>query len=147
MAAPRQAFCQAGHDMSVTRQGSGRTAYCSECRKQRGRTRYLNDPEYHHKATRAWASRHPDRKWASRIKCLYGVTPEQINAQKRYQNDCCAVCGREFTDQRKPYVDHNHRTEVFRGLLCQKCNCLLGFAEENITVLQAAITYLVGHGE
>jgi hypothetical protein len=108
----------------------------------------LNDPEYHHKATRAWASRYPDRKYASRIKCLYDVTPEQVETQKQTQNNRCAICQKEFGEDRKPYIDHTHdRNKTFRGLLCQKCNSLLGFAEENIAVLQTAIAYLVGHAE
>ena len=39
-------------------------------------------------------------------------------------------------------VDHNHRTGVVRGLLCTHCNCLLGFARENVVTLRAAMAYI-----
>lgn len=41
-----------------------------------------------------------------------------------------------------PMVDHDHVTGTIRGLLCSKCNTLLGMAKDNIAILENAIKYL-----
>lgn len=50
------------------------------------------------------------------------------------QNGVCAICGRkETTKSGKPEprlsVDHNHKTNKVRGLLCRKCNAEIGWFE------------------
>jgi hypothetical protein len=49
--------------------------------------------------------------------------------RRRIQNNKCAICEKEFIDTHKIYVDHNHKTGKFRGLLCPNCNTLLGRLE------------------
>lgn len=39
-------------------------------------------------------------------------------------------------------VDHCHETNKIRGLLCGKCNTLLGNAADSIEILEASIEYL-----
>lgn len=55
------------------------------------------------------------------------------------QQGLCGVCSVIMT---KPFVDHDHSTGKVRGLLCQKCNILLGMASDDPHRLQAAIVYL-----
>lgn len=40
------------------------------------------------------------------------------------------------------YIDHNHTTGEVRGLLCSNCNTILGLCNDNIIILQSAISYL-----
>jgi len=55
----------------------------------------------------------------------------------------CAICHKDIKiDARSTCVDHDHSTSKIRGILCRKCNLLLGHAEDNIEVLKSAITYL-----
>jgi hypothetical protein len=35
-----------------------------------------------------------------------------------------------------------HKTNKIRGLLCYKCNLILGFVNDDINILQSAIFYL-----
>ena len=60
----------------------------------------------------------------------------------REQHGRCAICNRRMT---KPNVDHCHRTNKVRQLLCSFCNRLLGDAKENTAILKAAINYLRRH--
>lgn len=39
-------------------------------------------------------------------------------------------------------MDHNHKTEKFRGMLCSHCNRGLGNFKDNIEILEQAILYL-----
>ena len=39
-------------------------------------------------------------------------------------------------------VDHNHTTGKIRGLLCHKCNSMLGYIKESPLTLQRAVAYL-----
>ncbi len=39
-------------------------------------------------------------------------------------------------------IDHCHETGEIRGTLCQACNSLLGYAEDDPEILLSAISYL-----
>lgn len=66
------------------------------------------------------------------------------------QNGVCAIC---FKNEKRVYdkinkketrlaIDHNHSTGKVRGLLCLNCNLILGYAEDDIDVLNRCIEYL-----
>lgn len=75
-------------------------------------------------------------------KTKYGISPEDYYSMFEKQNNRCAICGEEFSDSNKAFVDHCHKTNKVRGLLCTRCNTLLGMAKDNIETLQNAIKYL-----
>lgn len=59
------------------------------------------------------------------------------------QNFCCKICKLHQSELKKTLsVDHCHLTGKVRGLLCQRCNTLLGMSCDNIKVLISAIEYL-----
>lgn len=63
------------------------------------------------------------------------------------QNGCCAICGVTEEDLNKRFsIDHCHKTDKIRGLLCTRCNSLIGFAKDNISTLQNSINYLRNRG-
>ena len=75
----------------------------------------------------------------------YGLTEQEYNKMFDEQNGCCAICGKHQSEVKKSlYVDHDHKTGKNRKLLCQHCNSLLGFADDNVNALEAAIRYLRG---
>ena len=67
------------------------------------------------------------------------------------QGNCCAICKIDLQTYAKIgyrnyfAVDHCHRTNQVRGLLCDKCNRGLGFFNDDINNLLAAIHYLKEH--
>lgn len=86
-----------------------------------------------------------DEKELNRIyqkKTKYGIVKEEYDKLFVSQNNRCLICGVEFDSKTKGVVDHNHKTGLVRGILCNKCNTLLGMANENIEVLENAIKYL-----
>ena len=74
----------------------------------------------------------------------YGLNSEEYLNLFKQQDNKCMICGCEFTDRNKGFVDHDHVTGKIRGLLCNKCNTLLGMANDNIDILENAINYLKG---
>ncbi len=56
----------------------------------------------------------------------------------------CAICEVEFTDKVKYVVDHCHKKNQARGLLCYSCNVALGMFKDQVRILETAISYLKG---
>jgi Recombination endonuclease VII len=57
----------------------------------------------------------------------------------------CAICGGPPPSGKPYYFDHNHKNGKFRGLLCQACNSMLGFAKDNPELLNEAAWYIREH--
>ena len=53
--------------------------------------------------------------------------PEKVESLLLETN--CQICGDEFKDNRNKFIDHCHTTNNVRGVLCTKCNTLLGMIE------------------
>ncbi len=78
----------------------------------------------------------------NRRKRLYGVDAETYNKMAENQNNRCAICGNKNITNRSLVVDHDHKTGLVRGLLCDRCNVGIGCLKDDITILQKAIIYL-----
>lgn len=64
------------------------------------------------------------------------------------QHGLCAICRMpERRTDRPLSVDHDHETNIVRGLLCDDCNNLLGRANDSTSVLSKAIDYLERTGD
>lgn len=61
-----------------------------------------------------------------RIPFNIGVKEWEIIAA--YQGNVCACCGQRSVGRRLS-TDHSHEDGLLRGLLCQRCNALLGKIE------------------
>lgn len=82
----------------------------------------------------------------------FGVEPEQYRAMMEAQDGVCALCGQKNQRKNKDgshyalTIDHCHSSGAIRGLLCNMCNPLLGYARDDVSILKAAIVYLKKHG-
>lgn len=97
-----------------------------------------NNQEY----LKNWREQNKERLAAAGRKHEYGITQEEFESKLKQQDYKCAICFRHLD---KPFVDHNHDTEIVRDLLCRDCNSMLGFAKDNIEILESAIQYLRRH--
>jgi hypothetical protein len=86
------------------------------------------------------------------LKRYYGLTLETYNVMLAAQGGVCAICKGAETYQPKTYdgpkalsVDHNHATGAIRGLLCSRCNYMIGHSMENPDVLIEGAAYLRKH--
>ena len=77
------------------------------------------------------------------LKATYGITRVEYLKLFNDQDGKCQICGKhqlEFV--KRLAVDHCHQTGKIRGLLCNNCNNILGYAKDNIDNLKNAIIYL-----
>jgi len=135
-----------------------------------GRKRRQENREKYAEYARKWRKENPDKvrevnqrqrerrkTWTleqrrdKQRKYQYGVPEGWFSAQKEKQGGVCAICSlpAETADSkgRDLHVDHNHTTGQVRGLLCGKCNCLIGLAGESISILDKVKDYLKKHEE
>lgn len=76
----------------------------------------------------------------SKLKSRYGLGA--FDEMLQTQNGVCAICGQTNSGGKRLAVDHDHRTNLIRGLLCTNCNLGLGNFKDCEELLQSAITYL-----
>ena len=76
----------------------------------------------------------------------YGLSPEGYRAMLEEHGYICAICSMPHLEDRPLQVDHDHITEQRRGLLCRRCNIVLGWVKDDIDLLEAAISYLRTRG-
>lgn len=88
----------------------------------------------------------------SHIKNRYKIDEKEYQKLLQEANWSCQICGlHEIHLQEKHpkskgiHVDHDHETGKVRGMLCQRCNSILGQARDNIEILESAIKYLKKH--
>lgn len=75
----------------------------------------------------------------------YGLTIETYESLVKLQNNLCAICksSNKGSETKNNWcVDHDHKTDKVRGLLCHNCNLMIGYAKDNISILTSAIQYL-----
>ena len=62
------------------------------------------------------------RRWL--VKGRYGLTANEVRALHRAQAGLCGLC--ETSIDGRYCIDHDHITGKVRGLLCHRCNVLIG---------------------
>lgn len=97
---------------------------CKACKRQR---------------RREYIRLYPERARNADLKYQYGITITDYEVMYARQGGRCAICG---TSEAKLVVDHNHKTNQVRELLCHLCNAMIGCAREDIAILMSAAAYL-----
>ena len=96
-----------------------------------------------------------ERYTDSHLRNEYGITLADVQRMYEEQDGKCSVCCRagvlRFREERtkkeiRLVVDHCHATGRVRGLLCDRCNTLLGMAQDDKALLRRAIKYLSAGG-
>jgi ribosomal protein S27AE len=78
----------------------------------------------------------------------YGMTPVQFSEIYLDQMGKCKICGRRLLDPDSGlHVDHCHKTDKVRGLLCKRCNLGLGQFTDNPRYLYNAYQYIASEGK
>lgn len=117
-----------GNDSQTT---TGKAPYCNICAKLKGKVCY---------------KRHSKKASVRRLNKCYNLSEQQLLEMYVKQDYRCAICNKQYKDDkigdRKLRVDHDHKTNKIRGLLCDLCNRGLGNFHDDCTKLSNAIIYL-----
>lgn len=77
----------------------------------------------------------------------YGISLKAKESLLDLQGHRCLICrGRPHTSHKVLQVDHDHDTEVVRGLTCGPCNRAIGNFQDSPENIAAALVYLASHG-
>lgn len=112
----------------VDKDGNRTNSVCRECHKAQCKDR--------------WHARTPVEKQATRMRTMYGITPEQYKQMHEDQQGKCKICNTTPNTKRSLHVDHCHKTGKVRALLCSGCNTALGSFKDDPNLLMNAIEYL-----
>lgn len=113
---------------------------CRTCKEIKSLSEFRKPTTY--KGVPYWQCKECSYKGVRKNKLAkYGLSIEEYDALLLHQNEKCAIC-RQPPNKQKLAVDHNHTTNKIRGLLCNRCNLLIGFAREDFAVLERAKNYL-----
>jgi hypothetical protein len=70
-------------------------------------------------------------------------TVQDYNRAFQIQGGMCKGCGTHQSELPKAlFTDHDHATGIFRGLLCSRCNHILGLAKDVAQTLKNLVNYL-----
>jgi len=78
-----------------------------------------------------------------KLKRDHGLSLDEFNLLLEVQGYSCAICGTTEWRGRYPYVDHDHKTGRIRGLLCKRCNLVLGEINDDVYVVDKMREYLL----
>lgn len=89
-----------------------------------------------------WRKENPDYSLKQRLRQL-GMTLEDYDKLLDAQHSCCAICGMTQVEHKKRFfIDHCHKTGKPRGLLCHRCNSMLGYGLDDSVLLRIGSLYL-----
>lgn len=117
----------------------GRAYQCRKCKNSEAVRRYGTN-------CAMYAARYRAQNIAK-----YGITLYDFAQLRAAQNNLCAICQQPETTRtnsgrvRRLCIDHDHRTNKVRGLLCVSCNRALGLLRDKPELLRKASIYLEQH--
>lgn len=116
--------------------------YCKSCKKDYEKSYKRDKPKRREYLKKLYESPEGRKKHQNRyLKYTYGITLDQYNELLKLQNFGCAICGIHH-EVKQLFVDHCHKTNKVRGLLCNFCNTGLGNFQDDPKLLETAIDYL-----
>jgi hypothetical protein len=132
------------------------TSWCLHCKRSYWRDKgygaayRARNREHIRQYNRKWRAAHSDKNKEWDLRALYGLTLVEYHTLLEQQGGVCAICRQpETTSIRgkllKLAVDHDHANGRVRGLLCRRCNTVLGHLDERIEIARAMIDYLEKH--
>lgn len=147
---------------------SKRGGYCTDCNREYQRVWRKGNPKKIYKFDCVECHKEYEAKSRGRRYCdnciiirrhrisqmskRHGITLKKYQEILEQQNKLCAICKRECDRFPNLSVDHDHLCcpgsvrkscgNCVRGLLCNNCNLMLGYAKDDIERLYRAIEYL-----
>lgn len=136
---------------------AAQAAYCREWRRDNLERARANE--------RRWRDKNPEKIRAKYLKRRERITPEDsrrwqlwsryrlrprdFDALWETQAGKCGACSKDLLPLGRQgnatAIDHCHNSDKIRGLLCNRCNRVLGMCNEDVKVFQGLAKYLKIH--
>lgn len=136
---------RARREANIDKHRAADRAYVARNREMilaRRRERYAANPAKFLAAVKAANAARPETARDYKLRRKYGIGSLEVQALLNSQGGVCAICGGTDWGKKGPVVDHSHTKGCVRGILCARCNLMLGHCKDSITTLRAAIDYL-----
>lgn len=106
---------------------------------------YASDPDSFKKKLDKYraSDKYKNTSKAYWLRKQYSLTPGEKESLFAAQGNKCACCGESNPNSLKPWhIDHDHDTGEIRGILCFRCNQLLGMLGDTLEKLTDKTTQL-----
>ena len=128
---------------------------CKGCNKEHKKQYYVENKEkilkknqgYYEKnfnsiknKRKEWRENNLDHLRDYKLQLKYGIDLSGYKEMLQEQDGVCSICQTYKNEQL--CVDHCHQTGIVRGLLCKKCNTVIGMLNDDVDILKNAIQYL-----
>lgn len=127
---------------------TGKSSWCKQCKRE-----YQREYAKQRREDPRWREAHNKQARSSRVN-WYGINEQDYEEIQALQGDGCAGCGyKPPPEKRRLDIDHRHqkqdkkrepweRAPMVRGLLCHRCNRVLGILKDNPETLRKLAAYL-----
>ena len=120
--------------------------YCKVCCSKYAKEWRTRDIEASRLKEKEWRNNNRDKVRESRYKWRYGISRSDKNQLLESQGNKCATCSRTTPGGIGHWhTDHDHKTGKVRGILCNRCNLVLGNVEDSEELLMNLCSYLNKH--
>lgn len=116
----------------------GKCHWCRECCKSQSKLYRLKNPQRQTK----YDEQHKKENKNSYLIRKYGITLYEYGELLQSQEGVCAGCGQLPNKDISLAVDHDHVTGHIRGLLCDRCNKVLGSIKDDPKTLRTLADYI-----
>jgi hypothetical protein len=116
-----------------------------ERNREKAKSKYQEWRAKNTEAVRQYRADNRRKAYQQEVRRKYGVDAGWFEKQMLHQGGKCNGCGALFAWGDKlttPHVDHCHTTQAVRGLLCNRCNSVLGLCEDSPKLLAKLERYL-----
>jgi hypothetical protein len=122
---------------------------CRKCFNKRCLQYASTHQEVRRPYLRQWRKKNPEKQRRYDLSYHYNLTGKELDSLTKWARGHCAACGilliRIGTGLSEGCIDHNHKTNKFRAVICGRCNRALGLVKDKIDVLKKLIRYLKEH--
>ena len=116
-----------------------------ERNREKAKSKYQEWRERNQDAIKSYRAENRRKHYQQEVIRKYGVDAEWFDNRMLEQSGKCDCCGTAFewgNKQTAPHVDHCHDTQTVRGILCNRCNSVIGLCKDNAGLLSRMARYL-----
>lgn len=127
--------------------GLNKEARCKDCVSQIRKADYKKNRDKTIDRVKKYRNENPEKIRDCKLRQAYGVGIAYFEAKLKEQGGACGGCKRNVKSvwrgkEVRMALDHNHKTDKPRGVLCIKCNRALGLLEENQEFIIGLLEYI-----